>query len=430
MVRGTNCFCPIVKGRKQQQTTSEEQMKFNKWTLGLAAVGAVSLASAVRADEAKIIPLQTTLANTTISGYVDTAVQYNAGNQTASSQQPLGTTGGSSKIDNFSLNDIDIAIDKPVDSTPWAAGYHADFNLGTDAVGYGTATGTAATAVRQAYVALSTPVGNGITWKMGVQDDIIGYEGNTDGANPNYTRSVGYYLEPTTLLGLVGTYQINSMFTVQAGIADATYNIFGNQTGQNPAGVGVVSSKAFVGTVAFTAPDSWGFLKGGTANLGLVANPEKYGQYNYYAGFTIPTPLSVLKLGGSFDLVAVNNSYPSTPNNTGNNQNDSGWDAAGYVNIQATDKLAFNLRGEVYDLKGAVNPINTVPGYQAPNGVGEEFTATVQYNLWANVTSRAEFRWDHSDGGYPYGGPGTFTAGSGTPVADSFILALNIIYSF
>ena len=29
----------------------EEQMKFNKWTLGLAAVGAVSMASAVRADE-------------------------------------------------------------------------------------------------------------------------------------------------------------------------------------------------------------------------------------------------------------------------------------------------------------------------------------------------------------------------------------------
>src|SRR5271154_2640193 len=76
---GVNCFYP-ANSSKQQQTTSEEQMKFNKWTLGLAGVGAVSLASAVRADEAKIIPLQTTLANTTISGYVDTAVQYNAGN--------------------------------------------------------------------------------------------------------------------------------------------------------------------------------------------------------------------------------------------------------------------------------------------------------------------------------------------------------------
>ena len=29
-------------------------MKFNKWTLGLAAIGAVSLASAARADEEKL----------------------------------------------------------------------------------------------------------------------------------------------------------------------------------------------------------------------------------------------------------------------------------------------------------------------------------------------------------------------------------------
>jgi len=85
-------------------------MKFNKWTLGLAAVGAVSLTSAVRADEAKIIPLQTALSNTTISGYVDTAVQYNAGNvgqNVFSGGQtfvPAGTS--SSKVDSFSLNDL------------------------------------------------------------------------------------------------------------------------------------------------------------------------------------------------------------------------------------------------------------------------------------------------------------------------------------
>jgi len=406
-------------------------MKFNKWTLGLAAVGAVSLASAVRADEAKIIPLQTTLANTTISGYVDTAVQYNAGNQSYSqsstyqeSGQPPGTFPG--KVDNFSLNDIDIAIDKPVDSTPWAAGYHADFNLGTDAVGYNAAASGNQAAVRQAYVALSTPFGNGITWKMGVQDDIIGYEGNTDGANPNYTRSVGYYFEPTTLLGLVGTYQISSMFTVQAGIADATYRVDGNLNGGPTAvetGPGQLSAKTYVGTVAFTAPDSWGFLKGGTANAGIVANPEKGGQYNYYAGFTIPTPLSILKVGGAVDVVSVNDEV------SGGQDNDSGYVLAGYANVQATDKLAFNARAEVYDMKGHLNP-NTSFDTHPSDGVGEEFTATVQYNLWANVTSRAEFRWDHADEGYPFGGVGASGEGSATPVQDSFILALNVIYSF
>jgi len=402
-------------------------MKFNKWTLGLAAVGAVSLASAVRADEAKIIPLQTTLANTTISGYVDTAVQYTAGNQAynsavpaSTSGQPIGTFGGGSKVDNFSLNDIDIAIDKPVDSTPWAAGYHADFNLGTDAQGWGGKqvgnAGGAPAAVRQAYVALSTPVGNGISWKMGVMDDIIGYEGNTDGANPNYTRSIAWNLEPATLVGLVGSYQISSMFSVQAGLADAT------------SGDGTLSAKSYVGSVAFTAPDSWGFLKGGTANAGIVANPGKTGQYNYYAGFTIPTPLNILKVGGAFDLVSLANQTPA------NGKDDSGWVLGGYANVQATDKLSVNFRGEVYDLKGGGAAAGTaLTGYgNAANGVGEEFTATVQYNLWANVTSRVEFRWDHADEGYPFGGPGTTATPPGTitPTADSFILALNVIYTF
>ena len=45
-------------------------MKFNKWTLGLAAVGVVSLASAVQAEE-RDNPVMTALSSTAISGYVD-----------------------------------------------------------------------------------------------------------------------------------------------------------------------------------------------------------------------------------------------------------------------------------------------------------------------------------------------------------------------
>src|SRR5580692_6949118 len=112
-------------------------MKFNKWTLGLAAVGAVSMASAVRADEApKLVPLNTALSSTVISGYVDVAAQYDAGNYGPGAGVPVGTAGnvgGSSKIDNFTLNDVDVALDHPEDESPWAAGYHVDLNAGTDA---------------------------------------------------------------------------------------------------------------------------------------------------------------------------------------------------------------------------------------------------------------------------------------------------------
>ena len=51
-------------------------MKFNKWTVGLAAIGVVSLASAARADEAKMSQVQTALSNTTISGYVSASFNW------------------------------------------------------------------------------------------------------------------------------------------------------------------------------------------------------------------------------------------------------------------------------------------------------------------------------------------------------------------
>jgi len=408
-------------------------MKFNKWTLGLAAVGAVSMASAVRADEApKLVPLNTALSSTTISGYVDVAAQYNMGNYGSFAGVPVGTAGtgiapGTHKVDAFSFNDVDIALDKPQDETPWASGYHVELNAGTDAVGVGIngsqatmASGTAAFGVRQGYVVIRTPVGNGIDWKVGIQDDIIGYEGNTDGANPNYTRSYGYAVEPTTLLGLIGSYKITDAVTVQAGIADATSPSFGTFT--------PTSDKTIAAAIAFTAPDSFGFAKGATLNLGALLNLDKGGQDNYYAGVTIPTPLSMLKVGAAFDLVSVANegSFGFNPHN------DSGWVAGLYASLQPTDKLSFNLRGEYFDLTGGYfNPYPASFGTAGANGRGEEITATVQYNLWANVISRVEFRWDHVDQGRAFANNTSFgEALSGGADADAFMLAANLIYTF
>ena len=386
-------------------------MKFNKWTLGLAAVGAISLASAVRADE-KLVPLNTAVSSTVISGYVDTAAQYNLGNYSAVSGVPTGLSSG--KVDNFTLNSLDIALDKPQDESPWAAGYHAEINTGVDAVGVSlnnanNENGAYNLAIRQAYLVLRTPVGNGIDWKVGAQDDIIGYEGNTDGGNPNYTRSVGYSIEPTTLVGLIGSYKIVDAVTVQAGIANAdTANPWGY------GGVNTSSDKTFAAAVAFTAPDSFGWAKGATLNLGTLLNIDKGGQDNWYAGLTVPTPITALKVGAAFDYVSANNAGAN------NYYNDSGWVAGLYATVQATDKLSFNLRGEYFDLAGTDSYVAS--NYLATDGKGEELSATVSYNLWANVISRVEFRWDHIDSGTAFSN----TGGD----ANAFLLAANFIYTF
>jgi hypothetical protein len=385
-------------------------MKLNQWTLGLAAVGAVSLVSAVRADEAKVSQVQTALSSTTLSGYVDVAAQYNGGNNGLAGTETIAPGVNTGKIDSFSLNDIDIALDKPQDESPWASGYHVELNTGTDSI-QPLGGATSSVGVRQAYVVVRTPVGNGIDWKMGLFDNIVGYEGNTDGANPNYTRSYGYSVEPTSYLGLVGTYKVNSVITVQGGIA----NTLTTQNGGVP--ITSTSAKSYIAAVSFTAPDSWGWAKGATLNLGVndqitgnyktgIGTPNANAQQNYTADLVIPTPLSALKVGFAFDYVNYANAYTAATNP----KDDSIWITGVYATYQATDKLSLNLRGE-YDKDDTAN------GNQ-----GEEITATVQYNLWANVISRAEFRWDHIAHNTTYGSEGQN--------ANAYLAAVNLIYQF
>src|SRR5437762_12470234 len=98
-------------------------MKFNKWTLGLAALGLVSLASAAKAEE-KATMVQTALAATTLSGYVDTSAQWNFG--TGNAHLPQFKFNAPSKADGFNLDVVQIRLEKPLDEGTWSAGYRAD----------------------------------------------------------------------------------------------------------------------------------------------------------------------------------------------------------------------------------------------------------------------------------------------------------------
>src|ERR1700678_2997050 len=101
-------------------------MKIEKWTLGLAAIGLVSLSPALVAQTtnatppAPIIPLQTALTATTISGYVDTSAVWNPGTGNAN---PAPYAFNAGKQDGFNVNAVDVKIAKAEDETPWAAGY-------------------------------------------------------------------------------------------------------------------------------------------------------------------------------------------------------------------------------------------------------------------------------------------------------------------
>jgi hypothetical protein len=416
-------------------------MKYNKWTVALAALGVVSLASAAKAEE-KASPVTTALASTTISGYVDTSAQWNF--KSGDANLPPYKFNGPAKADGFNLDVIQLRIDKPLDEADWAAGYRADLWFGPDANALGTRSiwsngGSSASAsqgdfaVRQAYVALRTPVGTGLDFKMGVFDSIIGYESVESGNNPNYTRSYGHSIEPQTMTGLLASYRFCECLSASGGIAD-TMGPRINDRAFAPSAAGAThyaeSYKTYMGSVALTAPDSMGFLKGSTLYAGIVGgflDTATHGGENsaqsYYAGATIATPIKDLRAGAAFDLLAIDNA----------DNND--YAISGYLSYQASEKLSFHGRAEYLKDKvgnpaaGQGGSLLFNPGVVPVGQKAEVFavTLTAQYDLWKNVISRVEFRWDHSLLGNDLFG------GSTTGLADSvnaFMLAANVIYKF
>lgn len=382
-------------------------MKVNQWTLGLAAMGVISLASAVQAEEGSV-PLMTALSATTISGYVDTSAHWNLG--TGNANNPPYTLGGN-KDDGFNLDVVQLSIAKPLDESEWAAGYKVDLWMGPDANALGTQQwGGGDLAIRQAYVALRAPVGNGIDFKVGAFDTIIGYESLEAGNNPNYTRSYGFSIEPTTHTGVLATYRFCDCLSASAGVADTV----GPQINGRAFYQKAESYKTYMGSVALTAPESWGSFAGSTLYMGAVngfsgAGGGNGNQTSWYAGATIATPITGLKLGAAYDFLELYD--------TGNGD---AWAASIYASYQATEKLSFHARGEWGDQAVVNGKDNNVYA----------LTGTVQYDLWKNVISRLEVRWDHGNSGEQFGGSNWPANDPGPDTKNAVLIAGNLIYKF
>ena len=377
-------------------------MKLNKWTVALAAAGLVSLGQNAQAEEAGNA-VMTAMSKTTLSGFVDTSLSISekGANQALHGRVPYQS---GNKMNGINLDVIQLSLASPLDESDWAAGYAVDLLFGPDASAYSVSGAGEAddVAVRQAYVNTRVPVGNGLDLKMGVFDAIIGYEGFSNRDNPNYSRNMAYNLQPFNHTGVIGGYQINDLVSAQFGVANTGSNILTDRAADS-------SDISYMGSIAVEAPESMGALAGATVYVGYM----EFGgggdeQQNLYVGSTIPTPIDGLALGAAWDNVQ---------NIAGN-----GGDAnilAGYISYQATGKMSLNGRIEYLDGDEGVL-FNATSNGVAVDSEMLSLTGTVQYDLWENVLTRAEVRWDsQEDGDGLYGGDD-----------DIITFTLNAIYNF
>ena len=478
-------------------------MKFNKWTMGLAAVGAVSLTSVAKAEE-KLTFVQTATSGTTISGYVDTSVEWAVNPNHSTFASGLGglsspATGNAStqvgipfranKQNGFNLNVVELNISKPLDETPWASGYNVSLLFGPDAVGYNPSAngaggqfvgGTGADfAIKDANVVLRAPIGNGLEIKIGVFDTVIGYEVFEAGNNPNFTRSWGYAIEPTQHTGILFTYHVNDNISVSAGIANTLSPGINSRNNSSGGGGGTANywEKTALASITLTAPQSWGWAAGASFSAGVVYGFDAGvadNRLNVYAGLTIPTPIKGLAFGAAFDYTefthdysdvgSVDNSYGCcccynySYNTAGKAQMGGGefsnsfatgkqsasiYAVALYATWQATEKLSFNLRGEYVHADYSDKGFQHIEYYYNCSYANDTFndfkdtanadlfavTGTLQYNLWANVISRLEVRYDTAS----FSGKrlnSEFSDSKFHGSTDQLSVYLNIIYKF
>jgi hypothetical protein len=300
---------------------------------------------------------------------------------------------------------------------------------------------------------MRVPVGNGLDFELGRWDSLLGYESSDSMKNPNYTRSYGKTFEPTENTGLLASYKFCDAFTLQAGVADTlTTTGFSVNDRATLGSTPIESKKAALVMGTLTAPDSWGSFKGSTLVAGFDdgQGASTHNREQVYVGTTVNTPITGLTFGGSWDAVfhndvsALSGTAPAfVPVDT-----DEGYFTAyaGYVSYKATDKLTLNGRVEYATgtslgaFAETVNggPIVVTEGGTA--GVGNPLdkvlalTGTVQYDLWENVISRLEIRWDHACNGQDaFGGAGIPSGETGATLPNKkneVTLAANVIYKF
>ena len=430
-------------------------MKFNQWTLALASAGVVSLNSIANADEHMANNLLNHVSKTTISGYVDTSAIWAIG-EGGNANFPGRTNDGEGYVDGFNLNVVQLSLASPLDESDWAAGYQVDLWFGPDAgwlLSNSFATdGNTDLGIKQAYVHLRAPVGNGLELKMGQFDTIIGYEVGSSPANPNFSRSYGCFIEPFQHTGLLATYPLTEELSISGGVANSYGFGINDREGSE-------SQKTYMASMAYELPESAGSMAGTAFYLGFVdglvaGEGDESDKTSYFVGATIPTPMDGLSLGAAFDYaqdttlshlafsqgqlrslpavgryiekhvtgyLAENPDTEMTPEAIGlaegnriyGNKRDV-WALAGYLSYQMDAKSAFNARLDYVNVESTV---------LKDDAQFLSLTGTLARNMWDNVLTRLEVRWDHSL-------KSDFDSLVGDNNGDAVTVALNAVYQF
>lgn len=335
------------------------------------------------------------LGSTTISGFVDGYYGYNI-NQPSSRVSGLRSFDG--PANQFSLNLVELVVDKPPEATNSRLGYHI-------AVGFGDAMNAVNAAdpgglgfaqyLKEAYFSALAPVGSGLTIDVGKFVTPHGAEVIETKDNWNYSRGLLFsYAIPYYHYGVRAKYAFNSKYAVTGYVVNGWNDVIDNNSGKT---LGVsfawtpnkkfgITQNYMAGPEGLNANSHWRQLSdtvmtySPTARLSLTVNYD-YGRGDFLAGGTQPVFWTGI---------------------------------GGYARYVLNSRYAFATRYEYYDDHAGF----TTGTPQHLN----EITGTAERLISHHLLTRLELRHDISNA--PVFFKGT------TPVAGQTTVAAGMVYMF
>ena len=324
--------------------------------------------------------------STTLSGYVSSS--YHVGANAGAYPFALAPANRNA----FTLDVVGLSFRKPLDEWLFDSGFRVDLWAGPDAANLGTSASGDDVQLRQAFLDLRIPIADpraagaarSVDLRIGAFDSPLGYESLDRHINPHYTHSLGFTIEPTIHTGLLAMYpgvdaleNGESDYLLSLGVANSVDPLINGAPANH-------DRKSFLAGLTWILPEGFGALSGAAFSAGYVNGRARTGTspiQNFYLAAGLPLPSETWSLALTYDTRML----------SGRGNDDS---VVGvYLGHQVNEKLNLNVRGELYQEGSKLFSAESA----AEQSDGYALTTTAEYQLWENVLSRVEFRWDHTD---------------------------------
>ncbi len=361
---------------EQQNQALQQQLN----TLEDMAKKAGIMPSGANAD-----PPVSAMSNISLSGFVQTSYFYNTENPAG------GENAGylwNTVNDSFDINKVKITIaSPPAERSPdkWDAGFRVSLMAGQDAPILNTDSGiTGFDYLREAYVDLNVPIGDGLNIKAGDMISLLNYESGDGGAaNENFSQGYQWYYTgdgPET--GVQLDYQFTDWLDVKFRVENSLYG----------GAIATANRKGVMGSIGLTPTKNLWIDLNGFGGEGIYTEQADGGEV--LAGYQVTPQLGTGFEGDYFYLSDDSGDFGNL------------WSVGGWIWYNFTSQVGLAFRADYVNAPNGEGIKSGTPLSPPPIGGGivsmdyagsiGSLTLTLNYMPAPNIKIQPEIRYNYT----------------------------------